>query len=210
MQAHILNHLRQDPQLATVIQVTETPKVSLHSGDVYADLLRSVINQQLSNKAAATIHRRFLELFPAGAPDPETLLALDDAPLRAAGLSRSKVNYVRNVAEFFLEHRLNHHDWAAHSDADIMERLTRIKGVGKWTAEMILMFTLGRPDILPLDDLVIRSAMIRLYGVEEKGRALKDALTAIAEPWRPYRSYACYYLWPWYHRKPEGSGSSDR
>ena len=115
--------------------------------------------------------------------------------LRAVGLSRQKAAYVKNVADFFIEHNLMDKDWTKESDEAILSLLTQIKGVGQWTVEMILMFTLHRPDILPLDDLVIRNSMIGLYGVEAKGRALKKRLLEIAEPWRPYRTWASRYLW---------------
>lgn len=191
--------MAKDPRLRLVMQSTE-PYLVAGAGDVYFDLLKSVLSQQLSSKAAATIHYRFLDLFPGRYPNPDLLLLLTEDQLRAVGLSRQKVQYVQQVATCFLQEDRIRYDWMEESDEDIIAQLTRIKGVGRWTAEMILIFSLGRPDVLPLDDLVIRNAMIQLYNVEGKGRALADRLLEVAAPWRPYRSYACLYLWPWYHR----------
>lgn len=115
--------------------------------------------------------------------------------LRGAGLSRQKATYVLNTAKFFLENDLMNKNWNPISDQDIIKELTRIKGVGRWTVEMILMFTLKRPDVLPLNDLVVRNNIIDLYDVKDlKGKALTQRLHEIAEPWRPYRTTASRYL----------------
>jgi DNA-3-methyladenine glycosylase II len=151
----------------------------------------------LSGKAAATIHGRFLDLFPEAYPFPEALLALDLPTLRSAGLSRQKATYIQNVAEFFQRENLIGKDLADMDDETVIRYLTQIKGVGRWTVEMLLMFTLNRPDVLPLDDLGIQQAMQLLYNFEEKGRALKKRMLELAEPWRPYRTYASLYLWRW-------------
>jgi len=192
----ILSHLSKDKRLKSVIDSTELYEWGI-AGDVYSDLLGSIISQQISVKAAATIQERFLQLFEDGYPHVEQVLAFSDEELRGVGLSRQKASYIQNIAAFFKENELESYDWSQHEDEEIIKELTQIKGVGQWTVEMILMFTLQRPDILPLDDLGIRNAMIRLYEVEETGRALKPKLREIAEPWRPYRTYACRYLWKW-------------
>ncbi len=192
----ILLHLSKDNQLKNVLESVEM----IHWGggtDVYFDLLESIVSQQLSVKAAATIHKRFVGLFEDGFPHPEKLLALDVPTLRAVGLSNQKAGYMQNVADFFVKEKLQDTDWAALTDEEIVQKLTQIKGVGRWTVEMILMFTLQRPDIFPIDDLGIRQAMIRLYGLEETGKALRTRLVELAEPWRPYRTHACRYLWKW-------------
>lgn len=165
--------------------------------DVYFDLLESIVSQQLSVKAAATIHGRFVGLFEDGLPHPEKLLALDVPTLRAVGLSNQKAGYMLNVANFFVTEKLHGVDWSTMTDEEIIKRLTAIKGVGRWTVEMILMFTLNRPDILPVDDLGIQNAIKRLYELEETGKALRIRMVEIAEPWRPYRTHACRYLWKW-------------
>ena len=192
----IIQHLSKDKKLKHVIAATELYEWT-GGGSVYADLLGSIISQQISVRAAATIQERFLNLFDDGYPHVEQVLDFDEEKLRSVGLSRQKANYIRNIAEFFKQENLLDYEWSQHEDEEIIKLLTQIKGVGQWTVEMILMFTLNRPDILPLDDLGIRNSMIKLYEVEETGRALKPRLVEIAEVWRPYRTYACRYLWKW-------------
>jgi DNA-3-methyladenine glycosylase II len=123
------------------------------------------------------------------------LVQLSPEQLRAVGLSGQKAGYLQNVAQFALENDLETKDWSGMSEADIIAFLTQIKGVGKWTVEMLLMFSLGRTDILPVDDLGIQQGIKRLYALEETGKELKKRMIEIAEPWRPYRTYACRYLW---------------
>ncbi len=192
----IIAHLSKDERLAAVIQAHTMLEWGV-AGDVYSDLLGSIISQQISVKAAATIQERFLGLFADGYPHADQLLAFDETELRTAGLSRQKAGYMHNIARFFQEENLLDYDWAPHSDEEIVRWLTQIKGVGRWTVEMILMFTLQRPDVFPLDDLGIRNAMIKIYEIEATGKALKQHLLDTAEPWRPYRTYACRYLWRW-------------
>jgi DNA-3-methyladenine glycosylase II len=167
------------------------------SGDVYANLLRAVIFQQLSGKAAATIHGRFVALFDDGYPHADQLLQLGEQSLRGVGLSRQKLGYVQNIARFFRERQLEKQSWKDWPDEDIIRQLTEIKGVGQWTVEMILIFTLNRPDVFPVDDLGIQQAMAKLYDLPERGKALQNRMRLLAEPWRPYRSYATRCLWKW-------------
>lgn len=193
----IKSHLAADPILDPLIRDIPFPK--LEEREVFSSLVGSIVSQQLSTKAAATIQRRLLDLFPQQKIDPELLLALPTAALRAVGLSRQKSQYVRNVAAFFLDHELQQAHWPDYSDGEVIELLTRIKGVGRWTAEMVLMFTLHRPDILPVDDLGIQQAFGGLYGLDlqQKKKDLYRQMKAIAAPWAPYRSYASFYLWRW-------------
>jgi len=188
--------LSRDPQLRAVIESIDTP-FEWGDGDLYADLIESILSQQLSIKAAQTIHRRFVALFDDSYPHPAAVLALDPETIRATGVSRSKTEYIGNVARFFQEEDLLEKDWSSLTDQEIIDYLTTIKGVGRWTVEMLLMFTLRRPDILPTDDLGIQQAMIGLYGLQERGRPLHKKMTEIAESWRPYRTFACRYLWKW-------------
>lgn len=187
-------HLSKDARLAEIIKTIKLPELNPNA-DVYAALTRSIVSQQLSTKAAATIYARFLDLFDNRYPNIEAVLSLSIDELRAVGLSRQKASYIQNVATFF-QHKASV-DWSKLSDDEIIEQLTEIKGVGQWTVEMILMFTLNRLDVLPLDDLAIRTRMVQLYEISTTGRALKPELTEIAESWRPYRSVACRYLWAW-------------
>lgn len=196
MDPKIIQHLIQDPKLKTVVATTEVewPEAG---GDIYYNLIRAIVFQQLSGKAASTIHGRFIDLFPDAYPFPEPLLELDLPTLRAAGLSRQKATYIQNVAEFFQRENLIGKDLVEMDDETVIRYLTQIKGVGRWTVEMLLMFTLDRPDVFPLDDLGVQQAIQLLYGFEAKGKPLKKRMLEIAEPWRPYRTYASLYLWRW-------------
>ena len=196
MQTQIFDHLSRDPRMATIMPLITLPIIETHN-DIYADLLGSIISQQLSVKAAATIESRFLDLFPNRNPSPEYVITLSPEILRGVGLSGQKASYIRNIAAYWIEKQANIKDWIAMSDDDIIAELTQIKGVGKWTVQMILMFRLNRLDIFPVDDLGIRQGMIKLYGIEETGRELIKRLHEIAEPWRPYRSVACRHIWKW-------------
>ncbi|PKK35439.1 hypothetical protein BWI96_17170 [Siphonobacter sp. SORGH_AS_0500] len=169
------------------------------SGDVYYDLLNSIVSQQLSTQVAVVIFNRFLKLFPGEYPHPRQLLALETEELRDVGLSRGKAQYMQNVAEFWLAENLETKNWDEMDDDAIVDYLSQIKGVGRWTVEMILIFTLQRPDVFPVDDLGVQQAMMLAYGLE-KDRNLRKRMIEIAESWRPYRSTASRALWRWKHQ----------
>ena len=196
MSKKALQHLSNDPLLKKVIETTPL-SISKNNGDVYGALVRSIISQQLSVKAAATIYKRFLDLFENNYPHHQQVINMEPETMREVGLSRQKSGYIKNVATFFLEEQIHNNDWASQSDAEIIKSLTQIKGVGVWTVEMILMFTLDRPDVLPVGDLGIQQAMISLYGIEAEKKRLKEKMAEIAEQWRPHRTLACKYLWEW-------------
>lgn len=185
----------RDAKLATIL--CGEPFKAYRNADLYSALLESIMSQQLSVKAADTIHRRFLDLFPGRFPDPKLLSKMTDEHLRTAGVSRQKAGYVRNVAAFALKHDLSHAALKKLSDDELIALLTQIKGVGRWTVEMLLMFPLNRPDVFPADDLGIQNAMKKLYNLRGKGRALHKRMFAIADAWRPNRTLACKYLWRW-------------
>jgi DNA-3-methyladenine glycosylase II len=190
--------LQKDPILQHIIAQTPEYKKDFDAGqDVYLALLESIVSQQISVKAADAIFARIVQLFPDQYPHPAILLAKSEADLRSAGLSGQKVNYLRNVAEFALTQGIDYDQLQQKTDDEIVAYLTPIKGVGRWTVEMLLMFVLGRQDVFPYDDLVIRQKMMRAYGVDLSGKLLKIRLFEIAEAWRPYRSVACRYLWRW-------------
>jgi DNA-3-methyladenine glycosylase II len=162
--------------------------------DHYGALVRSIVGQQLSTKAARSIYTRLTERFGGRTPTPDEVLADDPDELRAAaGLSHAKVRYLRSLAEHVLDGSLELEKLDALGDEEIITELTAVKGIGAWSAHMFLMFHLLRPDILPVGDLGIRRAVMLAYGLD----ALPDAATMqrIAEPWRPYRTLACRYLW---------------
>jgi DNA-3-methyladenine glycosylase II len=162
--------------------------------DVFNALVRSIVSQQLSIKAAQTIYQRFRALF-SEKPSPKSLKSVDHETLREVGLSHQKARYVQNVAQFFEEKNLQAIRWDDWSDEEVINMLTEIKGVGTWTVQMLLMFTLGRQDVFPVDDLGIQQGMKRFYGLEEEGKELKNKLVRIADRWKPYRSIASKLIW---------------
>src|SRR3954451_14754750 len=162
-------------------------------GDAYGALLRSIVGQQLSTKAARTIFERLTDLFGGNGPTPRQLLEADPEEVRAAGLSRPKVAYLRDLAEHVEDGELDLEQLAELPDDEVIAQLTAIKGLGVWTAHMFLIFHLGRPDVLPVGDLGIRRAAQIAYGLDDLPEPAE--LEGLAEAWRPYRSLACLYLW---------------
>jgi DNA-3-methyladenine glycosylase II len=187
-------HLRRvDPVLAAVIAAVGPYRPADRSGGThFLALARAMVFQQLSGKAAATIFNRFLALYPTGEPSPADVIATSDEQLRAVGLSRQKIGYLRDLSTRVArgELPLDHVDQLA--DADLIAHLVQVKGIGKWTAQMFLMFKLGRADVLPDLDLGIQNAIKRAY--RKKKCAPKDVLR-IGAKWSPYSSIACWYLW---------------
>jgi DNA-3-methyladenine glycosylase II len=162
--------------------------------DHYGALVRAIVGQQLSTKAARSIYARLTERFAGRTPTPEQVLADEPEELRAAaGLSRAKVSYLRSLAEHVLSGELELERLDELSDEEVIAELVAVKGLGIWTAHMFLMFHLQRPDVLPVGDLGIRRAIERAYVLDELPDAA--AMERIAEPWRPYRTLACRYLW---------------
>jgi DNA-3-methyladenine glycosylase II len=161
--------------------------------DPWAVLVSAVVGQQLSAKAAATIRARLTEPYGDRMPTPAELLEADEKDLRAAGLSARKVEYVRDLARHVAEGQLDLDALATLSDDEAISEITAVRGFGRWSAEMFLIFHLGRPDVLPVGDLGIRRAVERAYGLNELPDP--DELEQIAEPWRPQRTLACLYLW---------------
>ncbi len=183
--------------------MAETPMPAIfddHPDTVYVALLESIVSQQISVKAADAIFGRLCGLFPHRVPTPDGLLALHYDDLRGVGLSGQKVKYVQSVADFARTNRLDRPFFEALTDEEIIQYLLPIKGVGRWTAEMLLMFVLDRPDVFPIDDLVIRQRIIRAYPQQTDGltgRVLYKKIQEIASAWQPYRTTACRYLWRW-------------
>jgi DNA-3-methyladenine glycosylase II len=161
--------------------------------DPYGTLVRSIVGQQLSTRAAQTIYGRVLDLFGGEVPTPAQLIAIDPDALRTAGLSRAKVAYLRDLAERVEDGELDLDRLRELSDDEVSAQLTAVKGIGQWSVDMFLIFYLGRPDVLAVGDLGIRRAIERAYGLRKIPDAKK--VLRIGEPWRPYRSLACLYLW---------------
>jgi len=161
--------------------------------EAYGALLRSIVGQQLSTKAAATIYGRLAALFDDAAPTPGALLAVDPDELRAVGLSRNKASYLRSLAERVISGELELNRLTDLPDEEVAAQLTAVKGLGPWTAHMFLIFHLGRPDVLPVGDLGVRRGAQLAFGMQELPTPAE--LTEMAEPWRPHRSLASLYLW---------------
>jgi DNA-3-methyladenine glycosylase II len=163
-------------------------------GDAYGALVRAIVGQQLSTKAAKSIFERLVDYFGGHTPTPSQLLEADPEEMRAAaGLSRAKVGFLRDLAEHVEDGELQLDRLTELTDAEVADQLTAVKGLGPWTVHMFLIFHLGRPDVLPVGDLGIRRAVQVLHGLEELPTAAE--LERIAEPWRPHRSLASLYLW---------------
>jgi DNA-3-methyladenine glycosylase II len=194
-----VTHLRAaDPVIAGLMDEYGSPDEVLRRrgrrpGDAYGALVRSIVGQQLSTKAARAIWERLVELFDDRTPTPREIIESDPEAIRAVGLSRPKVAYLRDLAERVEDGELELDSLPELPDEEISEQLIAVRGLGRWTADMFLIFHLGRPDVLPVGDLGIRRAVQRAYGLDELPAAAK--LERIAEPWRPHRSLACLYLW---------------
>lgn len=195
-------HLSKDKKLAAIIREPAEP---LHSRqNIPLRLMASIMSQQLSTKVAKVIYHRFLALYNGEEPMPQQVLATAPEALRAIGLSNAKVSYVHNVARFCIEHQMEDHTLLSMSNEAIIALLTQIKGVGQWTVEMLLMFTLGREDVFAADDLGIQQAMIKLYSIKAtEKKALKEKMLKLSAKWKPYRTYACMHLWRWKDNVPD-------
>jgi DNA-3-methyladenine glycosylase II len=186
---------RSDPRMGKLIQRVGRFKLEAGSaGSHLGALIRSIVYQQLSGRAAATIHGRFAGLFEAGSfPDPDAILARTDDELRACGLSRQKVAAVRDLCSRIASKKLPLTEIEVLADAAILDLLVEVRGIGRWSAEMFLMFHLGRLDVWPVGDLGIQKGLIKLYGMRRRPNRAK--LEKLGEPFRPYRSVASWYLW---------------
>ena len=194
--------LGRDQILKQVIRRQDPPELLIRKG-IWLQLCLSIISQQLSTRVAEVIGNRFLNLFPRKTPTLKSVLEMPDERLREVGLSGAKTMYIKNVCRFFLEHKLTDARLHKLDDESVIQCLTEIKGVGRWTVEMILMFSMAREDVFAADDLGIRQAMIQLYQIEsENERSLRLQLIQIADSWKPYRTYACRYLWRWKDQIP--------
>ncbi len=180
----------KDPILKKLIKKYPAPKFEDRSEFLFYELIESIISQQLSIKAADTIFGRFKELFGKTFPTPKQVLNMEDEKIRACGLSFAKVSYVKSVANAFISDLIDIEKIRKQSDEEVIQELTQIKGVGQWTAEMILIFTLKRPDVFSIGDLGLRNAIIKLYGITDRKEMLN-----LSETWKPYRSYASWLLW---------------
>ena len=192
-----LAHLNKDEKLKTIIAL-QLPYILQARNNIYLHLCNSIMSQQLNVKVAAVIFERFLNLYKNKKPSLKQIVNTPFEQLRSIGLSNAKAQYVQNVCSFFLAEKITDAQLQNMDNRSLIEYLSQIKGVGQWTVEMILMFTLGREDVFALDDLGIQQSMTRLYQLDTTNKkALKLKMIEISEGWSPYRTYACRYLWGW-------------
>jgi DNA-3-methyladenine glycosylase II len=197
-----IQHLSKDKKLKKLLDNSE-PKILKQQKKVYLHLCGSIMSQQLSVKVADVIWKRFLLLYKPGHPTPQQIVDTPVEQLRSIGLSNAKATYVHNVARFAIEQGMEWKQLSKMTDEEIIQYLVQIKGVGRWTAEMLLMFSLGRPDVFAIDDLGIQNAMIGIYRLKTGDKKkLKEALLRISKKWSPYRTYACMHLWRWKDNSP--------
>ncbi len=191
-----MSHLQKDKKLASIL--SQEPFVLKRKKNIPIRLMASIMSQQLSTKVAAVIYKRFLALYDGKEPKVAAVLATPNEALRAIGLSNAKVGYIKNVAQFCIENGITDRKLATMSNESIIELLVQIKGVGKWTVEMLLMFGLGREDVFAVDDLGIQQAMCRLYKIDATHKkTMQQMMLQRAQKWTPYQTYACLHLWNW-------------
>ena len=185
--------LKRDKKLSVLINEFGTPDYNLRQ-DYFQSLLRSIVFQQLSGKAAQTIYERFVNLIPKTSNlCPNEVLKLDKDKMRKAGLSFQKIDYVRNLADYFENNSFQKKDVERMTDQEISKELIQIKGIGQWTVDMFLIFTLNRTDILPFKDLGIQKGIMKILNM--KNMPSKKEMEICSKKWRPYRTIACWYLW---------------
>jgi DNA-3-methyladenine glycosylase II len=192
-----LVHLSKDKKLHKII-LSQQPFALAKRKNVHLHLCNSIMSQQLSTIVADVFQQRFINLYSGKTPAPQQIVSTDFETLRSIGLSNAKANYVKNVCQFFIDKKITDAQLYKMSNEEVVTFLTQIKGVGKWTVEMILMFTLGREDVFAVDDLGIQQAMCKLYNIDfEDKKVMKENMLSISKKWSPYRTYACRYLWGW-------------
>jgi DNA-3-methyladenine glycosylase II len=190
---------RRDRHMAAALEIAGYPDERRLGAPSYEHFLRIIVGQQLSVKAAATIFGR-VEAALDGDFEPERVLAMSDEDLRALGLSRQKIDYARGLSRAVLEGSLVPAALADLPDEEVMEQITRLKGFGRWSAEMFLLFSLGRPDVWPADDLAIQAGVHRIKNMRKRPDRKKT--DAVARPWKPYRGAAAIFVWHYYSNAP--------
>lgn len=187
-------HLQKDKRLAKVLGDT-VHRLELRS-NIPLRMMASIMSQQLSTKVAKVIYNRFIDLYNGKEPKPQQVLDTPFEKLRGIGLSNAKVTYVQNVAQFCIEHKVTDKKLHKMSDEEIIDLLVQVKGIGRWSVEMLLMFSLGREDVFAVDDLGIQQAMSKIYKIDPSDKkAMKQKMLQLSAKWSPYRTYACLHLW---------------
>lgn len=195
-------HLSKDKKLKRLLESSEPHQLKKRK-NICTYLCASIMSQQLSTKVATVIHNRFLALFGGKEPLPQQIIDTPFEKLRSIGLSNAKANYVKNVAQFEIDFGMDAKRLHKMDNEEVIAYLTQIKGVGRWTTEMLLMFALGREDVFAVDDLGIQNAMISLYKLDNSHKKkLREDMLRISQKWSPYRTYACLHLWQWKDNTP--------
>jgi DNA-3-methyladenine glycosylase II len=199
---HYIEHLSRDKKLKKLVGTGKSYQLKKRK-NICTYLCASIMSQQLSTKVADVIYNRFLALYGKKEPTPQQIVDTPFETLRGIGLSNAKVGYVKNVAEFEIKFGMDHRKLHKMENEEVIIYLTQIKGVGRWTVEMLLMFALGREDIFAIDDLGIQNAMIKLYKLNrEDKKKFREDMLRISKKWSPYRTYACKHLWNWKDNEP--------
>ena len=199
---HYISHLSKDKKLKKLVDSGEPHKLTKRK-NICTYLCASIMSQQLSTQVADIIYKRFILLYGGKEPTPQQIIDTPFEDLRGIGLSNAKVGYVKNVAQFELDFGIDTKKLARMSNDEVIEYLVVIKGVGRWTVEMLLMFALGREDVFAVDDLGIQNAMIKLYNIDGTDKKkLKENMLRLSQKWSPYRTYACVHLWRWKDNAP--------
>ena len=200
--SHYISHLSKDKKLKKLIDSHEGYKLKKRK-DICLYLCASIMSQQLSTKVATVIHDRFLKLYNGKKPTPEQILSTPPETFRAIGLSNAKSAYIHNVAKFAIEKGMDVKNLNKMTNEEVLEYLTQIKGVGRWTVEMLLMFALGREDIFAIDDWGIQTAMRKIYKLDPSDKKkIKEEMLRISNKWSPYRTYGCLHLWQFKDNSP--------
>jgi DNA-3-methyladenine glycosylase II len=199
---HYFPHLSKDKKLKKLIEAG-VPHQLKKRKNICTYLCASIMSQQLSTKVADIIYKRFIALYGGKEPMPQQILDSPFEALRGIGLSNAKVSYVKNVAQFEIDFGMDAKKLAKMTNEEVIQYLIVIKGVGRWTVEMLLMFALGREDVFAVDDLGIQNAMIALYKMDNNDKKkLKEDMLKLSAKWSPYRTYACVHLWRWKDNAP--------
>ena len=197
-----IKHLGKDKKLKKLGEAGE-PHQLKNRKNICTYLCGSIMSQQLSTKVADVIYKRFINLYEGKEPTPQQILNTPFDALRGIGLSNAKVSYVKNVAQFEIAFGMDAKKLGKMTNEEVIEYLIVIKGVGRWTIEMLLMFALGREDVFAVDDLGIQNAMIKLYKLDNSDKKkLKEDMLRLSAKWSPYRTYACVHLWRWKDNAP--------
>ncbi|GAA4344710.1 DNA-3-methyladenine glycosylase 2 family protein [Flaviaesturariibacter amylovorans] len=190
-------HLSKDRKLATILRAQDPIEIRPRK-NLCLRLCASIMSQQLSTKVAQVLFHRFLALYEGKEPTSQQIVDTPFETLRGIGLSNAKAQYVLNVAQFFIDQKLDDKKIRKMADEEVIDLLTQIKGVGRWTVEMLLMFTLGREDVFAVDDYGIQVAMKKLYKLDDSNKKeFKQQMLSLSTKWAPYRTYACRHLWDW-------------